>query len=272
MTTNEKSFKQKFAKPASIATTLAAAALLTGCGQSDKEKWEESPGTNGSINLRAVKKAFQKYPSVENFEQRINEIFEGDNLIMLKVKTANSKNMFEVFAYEDLNENKSIDEKDDVIFVLKVQNGIATLEGKGVNAYYKDSWAYNAESHRQHYRRNRGLGFFFWYTAGRYSNYYTPRNRYDDISKKRSAFRNSSAFASQVNSNCDFEQKAAKKYGSSFTKSARNTSFSRKSYIATGFSSSTASRKSGWSTRKTFSKSRSSSRFRSFRGSSGVSI
>ena len=44
-----------------VATGIASASLLAGCGDSPEVKqWKAAPGTNGFINLDDVEKAFKK--------------------------------------------------------------------------------------------------------------------------------------------------------------------------------------------------------------------
>ena len=59
-----------------IATGLASASLLSGCGPSrpkepkEVQDWRKAPGTNGFINLGDVVKAFNTHKKAEDFEKR----------------------------------------------------------------------------------------------------------------------------------------------------------------------------------------------------------
>ena len=61
---------------------LAATSFITGCDKS-ADQWSNAPGTQGMINLDAVKQAFGKDADVDQFETRVNEIFDkfGDIFI-----------------------------------------------------------------------------------------------------------------------------------------------------------------------------------------------
>ncbi len=83
----------------------AAILGLTSCGDSDKKKWEKSYGTQGKINLIAVKTAFKKHPDLPGFEKRINEIFEGDNLIIVDAKRVDGG--FSMAGFEDLDKDSN---------------------------------------------------------------------------------------------------------------------------------------------------------------------
>lgn len=263
---------------------LTAASLISGCNKTGKE-WAKSPGTNGFINLDAVKKAFQDDRKVEDFEKRVNEIFEGDNLVIFDSKVINGG--FKYTAKEDLDRNKEISPGDETIFILTVANGKANLQGAGVNKYYQESWRYKPTEEKQtytnqHYHRPY---FHYWYWGRRWGGYYTPRQSYDRMSGNRNSYRQGSAFVSQVNSNVDFENRMSKRYGAGFRKSVGGVSSVRQSYInntkkSSGFKgllskNKSSSIRSKSSAKGGFTGARSASRggrSGGFRGSSGFSV
>ncbi len=257
----------------------AAASLAPGCDNTQKQ-WENSPGTNGFVNLDAVKKAFIEHPKVEDFEERVNEIFEGDNLIIFKAKEI--KGGFTYNALEDLNRDKEASSDDESLFILTLVNGRATLQGTGVNKYYKETWAYEPVKEDQppsnrHYHHTH---FHYWYWGRSWRGYYTPRQSYDRINDHRNGYRQSSAFVSQVNNNVNYENNMAKRYGAGFKKSVGAVSNTRKSYINNTKksgnvnnlvkNSKSASVRSSSSAKSSFSSSRSGSG--GFRGSSGFGV
>jgi hypothetical protein len=266
--------KKKRSNKYFLVAGMATASAISGCDKSTKQ-WADSPGTNGFMNLDAVKEAFQKNPAVEDFEKRVNEIFEGDNLIIFSSEERSGG--FTYTAKEDLDGDKKIGPSDETLFVLSVSGRIATLEGAGVNKYYKESWIYNTpgqkperEYSRSHYSRPH---FHYWYWGRRWGGYYTPAPRYDTMSDHRNSYRNSSAFVSQVNNNVAFEQRMAARYGSGFRKSVNAVSTTRKNHISnmkksSGFKGMLSRTKStsGWGARSRSSGSRGG--FGSVRGSS----
>lgn len=259
-----------------LAAGVAAASCLAGC-DSDGDKWAKSPGTNGFINLDAVKEAFIKNPEAGSFEGRANEIFEGDNLVIFSTKEV--KGGFVYTALEDLNKNKKADSSDEVIFTLTVADGRATLQGYGVNKYYKDMWNYTppkedkekeqkTQTHRYYHR---GPYFHYWYYGRGWGRYYTPAPAYNKTASQRTDYRQGTSFKNQVKGNVDFENRMSKKYGSNFRKSVNDTSSIRKSYVSktqrsSGFKNTLSTSKSGWSQRSGASKS---SGFTSSRSSGG---
>jgi hypothetical protein len=288
---------------------VAGASLVAGCGNPMKQ-WAKAPGTNGFINLDAVKAAFQKNRKVEDFETRVNKIYEGDHMVLFNAALVTDG--FELTAKEDLNDDKKLDTSDDTLFTLTVKGKVASLKGSGVNAYYSSSWVYTPPEERRderHYssRYHHGPHFHYWYWGRGWGGYHTPASRYSRMRNDRDYYRNSSAFHSQVKRNVDYETRASKQYGAGFRKSASKPSATRKSYVAKGMASTanqksvkTSKSSSGWgvrskmgttgsfaaatASRPSSSKSKSTSRstasrsssssksYGGFRGSSGVHV
>jgi len=219
----------------------AAASLVSGCSKTSKQ-WTNAPGTRGFINLDAVKNAFQENQNVAEFEKRINEIFEGDGVVVFSSKETSRG--FVLKAKEDLDKDKKVSGKDDLLFTLTVDRGRkrATLEGAGINRFYKDSWVY-APRHESHYT-NRHYGhhgpyFGHWYWGRGWGGYYTPRRSYDDMWTHRQSYRGSRDFRDQVKQNSAYEGQMAKKYGDGFRKSveaSRRFGLYRQDYCGCEFS------------------------------------
>ncbi len=254
--------RSRRSKPFFLAAGVATASAVAGCGGNP------SAGEMGHINMDAVKEAFEKNPSVEDFEKRVNEIFEGDGLVIFNANKVEGG--FQYGAYEDLDKDKQITSSDDRLFTITVANGTATLKGAGVNSYYSESWPYEPKeeeiaaakkeeenggstgtTHRRH-----GSSFFMWYALGRWSGgYHTPASSYSAMSANRASYRGSSAYASQVKTNSAYQTSAAKRYGAGFRSASSQVSSSRTSRISSTRSSGVRSSGGG-----------------SFRGSSGFGV
>ena len=239
-------------------TTVVSASLLAGCDGSTKQ-WKAAPGTNGLINMDDVGKAFKKHKKADDFEKRINEIYEGDNLVVFRCKKTGGSG-FVYYAYEDLDKDTKVSQSDDLLFTLTVANSRVMLQGAGVNKYYQSSWAYKPAGEKQeetYYRyRYHHHHFHYWYWGRGWSGYYTPRSRYNANSQHRKQYRGTSGFTQQVRNNATFEKRAASKYGSGCRKSTTAQTASRKLYIKTapkaaGFKTTMKSTKasSGWGVR-----------------------
>jgi hypothetical protein len=221
-----------------VAASVASASLLAGCGDSDTpeiKQWKAAPGTNGFINLEDVEKAFKKNQKADEFEKRVNEIFEGDSLVVFKSSQKTGGSGFVYYAYEDLNKDAKVTSSDDLLFTLTVANNRAMLQGAGVNKYYKSSWAYKpAEERREetYYRSRYGRSHFsHWYWGRGWGGYYTPRDRYDSNLSHTKEYRGTSGFTQQVQNNAAYEKRAAAKHGTGFRQSAVALSPVRRKYV-----------------------------------------
>ena len=276
---------------------------VSSCSQNkanrDAANWEGTQGTQGFINLNDVRDAFRANESMVAFEERVNELFEGDNLIVFEAKEISGG--FQLFAREDLDNSKSTSSKDDLLFTLSVKGRTATLKGAGINKYYTESWIYEppegaAVQVQDQSRRSSFTSspfFWWWVLSPGWGGYYTPMSRYNNIYAHRTSYRTSSAYRSQTSRNSSFESSMSKKYGSSFKNSMNSKSAQRKSYIRSapkspGFKQKLAAskgkngsakksqmRSSTRSSRSFSSSSRSSSSSKSyggFRASSGFGI
>lgn len=260
-----------------IAMGGLSATLMTGCGKDDyRSHWKKSNGTQGLINMRAVKDAFNKRKEAKEFEKRLNEIFEGDNLVL--IKSDKVEGGFKLEAFEDLDNNKEIDSnKDDLLFVLTVKNGLCTLKGMGKNSYFEESWPYNERSEKRHYSNHGSHShFYYWYYTRRWGGYYTPASSYNSLYAWRNSYRGSSRFRTQISRNNSFASDMQTSHGSKYTNTKESSvrqSHINSSYNSAGFNDKLAAAKSKSSWGRSYTSSRSSFGSSSgFRGSSGASI
>ena len=239
--------------------SLLAAPVAAACDSGPSyEDWAATDGAAGRINLDEVQEAFKKSDSATDFEKRVNEIYEGDGIVIIRVEQDGSRTTLE--GWEDLDKSKEIeDANDDRLFSIVKDNDQHEMRGYGSNGYYHNSF---------------GAGnFLFTYMilssfGPRYS-YYTPVTRYDSISRNRSNYRNGTSYRNQVSKNTSYFNKQKSFAGSNYDQASKNVSSSRQSYLnsqrSTGnFKSSTTGVRSSWG-----SSSRGSSFGRSSSGFTG---
>ena len=112
--------------------------------------------------MEEVEEAFKKSQTVEDFEKRLNEIYEGDGLVLVRAKDEEGQRVIE--GYEDLNrDNDIVPEQDDLLFTITNEGGSNNLRGNGAN---------------QNYRSSFGGGNF---GSGRFLEGYEDLNRDNDI-------------------------------------------------------------------------------------------
>ncbi|MGN7613164.1 hypothetical protein ACQZV8_13895 [Magnetococcales bacterium HHB-1] len=260
--------------------------------------WLTSPGTQGFINLNAVKEAFNQEVNLDTFEQRINEIFEGDGLIRLKTET--SKNHFILKACEDLDFNNSIcTPRDDTLFTIAVSGNQAVLTGFGVNSYYRTTWNYPPDNRQPIWLElddDLPSGHTHHSNAVYFISSSNDSSRQRQLIQQRERFRSGMNYRQQIILNSQFEQKVTGNYrhSSRFAKAMKNISPARADDLKAkgnsrafqrglvAFEKSNQNAKPAWKTRQHLAKTRTirSSSFthstraasyssRSFRSSSG---
>ena len=241
---------------ATAGLAVAAAPVAAACGSGPSyEDWAETDGAAGRINLEDVQTAFQESESVTEFEKRVNEIFEGDGIVLIKAEQTDTAFVLE--GWEDLYGNARIDEEtDEKLFTITEKDDKShEMRGHHANGYYHSSF---------------GAGsFLFTYLllssfAGPRYVYATPAHRVGPIGNQRNRYRNSSAYKSQVSKNGSYFNKQKSFAGSSYDSANRNRSSARQSYQSrarsTGsFKSSGTGVRSSWGTssRSGFSSGRS---------------
>ena len=235
-----------------------AAACLPGPTYED---WAATDGAAGRINLDEVQEAFKKSDSPTEFEERVNKIYEGDGLVLIRSSQDGETLLLEGF--EDLNSNGNIeDATDDLLFSIVNKDDTNELRGHGANGYYRGS-AFG------------GGNFLFTYllisslTGPRY--YSTTRARAGTIRTGRANHRGSSAYRSQVSRNSSYFSRQKSFAGSRYASASRNLSQGRVGYQSrqrstSAFKSSNTGVRSSWGAT---SRSRSSG---GFRGGGGAQV
>ena len=212
---------------------MVAGPVIAGCSTGvSADDWAATEGAIGRINMDAVQEAFEKSQSVEEFEKRLNEIYEGDGIVLIRAKEEDGKRTIE--AFEDLDKNGDLEpEKDDLLFSITNENGSNELRGSGANRHYS---AFGG-----------GGNFLFTYlifssiSRGGYG-YYTPRSRVPQMQTNRTSYRNSTNYSGgpgggQVGKNSQYYSKQSSANKSAYTNSGRQLSPARQSYIGSQKSS-----------------------------------
>ena len=225
------------------------------------DQWAATDGAAGRINLDEVQEAFKKSKSASEFEDRVNQIYEGDGIILIRAKQDGGARSVE--GWEDLNSNKEIDDSsDDRLFtIVRDSSDQHELRGHGANGYYRSGFG--------------GGNFLMTYMlisalSPRGYYYNTSPGRYNTMSRNRTNYRTSSRYNSQVSKNSSYFSKQKSFRGSQYSQAARNTSGARNTYLNSQKSSG-AFKKSGTGVRSSWGSrsSRSSVSRGGFRGGGG---
>ena len=90
--------------------SLLAAPVAAACDSGPTyEDWAATDGAAGRINLDEVQQAFKDSNSATEFEKRVNEIYEGDGIVLIRVEQDGNRTNLE--GWEDLNKSKEIEDR-----------------------------------------------------------------------------------------------------------------------------------------------------------------
>jgi hypothetical protein len=106
----------------SLAGTVAACSSNEGT-----ERWATTENTNVDINWDKVNEAYKTAEGPEDLEKKINEIYEGDEIISVHVKDDDAKNQV-VTGFFDKNKSGSIDEGEKIFTIKRTITGDGTGE------------------------------------------------------------------------------------------------------------------------------------------------
>jgi hypothetical protein len=207
------------------------------------DEWAATDGAAGRINLDDVQTAFKDSKSVSDFEKRVNEIFEGDQIVLIRAEQTETALILE--GWEDLNGSNEIDDtQDDKLFtVTKQEDDTYQMRGYHANSYYNS---------------NFGAGnFLFTYmvlsslSGPRYFYNTNPVQARTTVRGQRSSYRSSATYERQVRTNSNYYSQQKNFAGSRYDAAGKNLSTSRQGYQANSrtsgsFKSSASGVRSSW--------------------------
>ena len=241
-------------------TMVAGGPMMAACSSGPTyDQWAATDGAAGRINLDDVQQAFKSAKSATDFEQRVNQIYEGDGLVLVRAKQEPDGLLLE--GWEDLDGNHEIsDAQDDLLFTILERNEQHEMRGYGSNSYYHSGF---------------GAGnFLFTYLL---ISSLTPRGYYystppgyarTTMTNQRNSYRNTSRYRSQVSRNSNYFSTQKRFAGSRYDSAGRNISTSRQSYLGKQQSSG-AFKKSSTGVRSSWGRSTSAGRSSGFGGGRG---
>lgn len=206
----------------SLGGIVAAAPLIAACSSGPSyEDWAATDGAAGLINLDDVQEAFKKSESTTEFERRVNEIYEGDGLVLIRARQDGQTLTLE--GWEDLSGNNEIDDaEDDQLFsIVKGTNQEYDMRGHNANGYYGS-----------HFGAGNFLMTYMLISAISPRGYYysTPISRGTGMRSQRTSYRQTSAYSRQVGRNTGFAGRQASFSGSRYQRSKSNVSSGRRTY------------------------------------------
>ena len=224
----------------SIAVYASVGALvgsgIIGCGAkaSNQQDWMVTDARAGRINLDAVKDALETSKDLSEFENRVNTIYEGDNLVLIRVEGNETQKI--ISGFEDLNQSNAIEEaQDEKLFSITVEEKKYEIYGHSTNNYYyyeSDYWDDDYDDDDDDYDNQR---FMHWLMHEKHLTsdrimYQTNRERAAQMRLDRDSFRRSSAYTNQRNANKAFFSRQKARNPQAFGSSSPNISSRRSTY------------------------------------------
>lgn len=124
---------------AALSLSVISVGAGAGCSNSEEktDRWATTENTNVKIDWDKVNEAYKLADGPEDLEKRINEIYEGDEIISVSVKDEDDKTQI-VTGFFDKNTNGTVEEPEK-IFTIKREptgEGAAQYQTTGHGAYY----------------------------------------------------------------------------------------------------------------------------------------
>jgi hypothetical protein len=129
-----------------LVAVLSAFSLPIGaCGKgASQDRWVTTHNTNVDINWDAVGEAYKTAEGPEDFEKKVNEIYEGDEIISVAVRDESEKTQV-VTGFIDNDENGQVGETEKIFEIkrdlIDESRGSMQLQGYGHYAgYHSPMW------------------------------------------------------------------------------------------------------------------------------------
>ncbi len=217
---------------ASVGILVGSGAVGCGGSASRQQDWFVTDIATGRINLDSVKDAFETSKDIGEFEKRVNEIYEGDNLVLIRVEDKEFQKI--ISGFEDLNQSNAIEEaNDDKLFSITLEEKKYEVYGYGYNHYYYWGGDYGDDDDYYYYDDNRLYRNWLRYDNERARDrltYQTDRERAAQMRRDRDRFRSSSGYAAQRSANKDFFSQQKARNPQAFSSSPQNLSRQRSTY------------------------------------------
>lgn len=101
-----------------LAASLAAAALSACSEDRGNDRWTTTSNTTVDIDWDKIQEAYRTAEGPQDFETKVNEIYEGDELISVAVQDKDAK-VQEVTGFFDRNTNGQVEEPEKIFVITR---------------------------------------------------------------------------------------------------------------------------------------------------------
>lgn len=177
---------------ASLAILVPLTVVGAGCssGREATERWATTENTNVKIDWDKVNEAYKLADGPEDLEKRINEIYEGDEIISIAVKDEDAKVQVVTGFFDKNTDGKA--EESEKIFTIKREitgEGAAQMQTTGYGPYYGYSSPFMSIATGMLLGHMMSTMFMPSYMPMYTQGYATPPNRVAAINQSRSQHR-----------------------------------------------------------------------------------
>lgn len=178
-----------------LATALAASLIggVSGCesGKDRTDRWATTENTNVQIDWDKVNQAYKQADGPEDLEKRINEIYEGDEVISVAVHDQDGNTQV-VTGFFDKNTNGTVEDSEKIFTIKREPTGEGTAQyqtmGYGAYGAYHSPFIGIATGMLMGHMMT---SMFMPSYAPMYSRpYVTPGTRVGDLHGNRASYRN----------------------------------------------------------------------------------
>lgn len=180
-------------------TSIAAAALLltavsTGCTKPSSternERWATTENTNVAIDWDKVNEAYKLAEGPEDLERRVNEIYEGPEVISVSVADLDDKTQL-VTGFFDKNANGTVEDGEKIFTIRRelADDSTARYQTVGYGPYYGYHSPFFSIASGMLMGSMMSRMFMPGYAPMYRQPYTTPSSRLSDIKQTRSSYR-----------------------------------------------------------------------------------
>lgn len=132
-------------------TALAAMIALAGCREESRgnERWVTTENTNVAIDWDKIAEAYKQAEGPQDFETRVNEIYEGEEVISISVQDQDAKTQV-VTGFFDRNGNGTVEDAEKAFSlqrdIVDESSAQYQVQGYGHYAGYHSSMMWNIAS------------------------------------------------------------------------------------------------------------------------------
>jgi len=229
----------------SILGVLCIALTVTGCARSNVEHYVSNQPQievqSSKINLDEVQKAFFESKGSDfkswmaAFEKRVNEIYEGQDVVSIDATRENNKLV--VTGYIDNKKEPGYQKDDQKLFSIEQTGDVVKNDMPYRVANYDGTTHY--EGHRSILDNPFIQMMMFSHMMNMWGGrYYTPYDRMGTLSSYRTTYRNSPDYSTQRTANQGFFSR--------FKSKTDGSGLQSKNSFGSGFSSSSTDKKRSW--------------------------